>query len=747
MKTAGAGPINPFIKDISTSMRILLSGLVLLVGFGVAVFVFVHAFSEDLYAAKRQSLENIVSLAKNSMDPILKDRLNGKITLAQARIRATEAVSRFVYSDNTGVNFLFLTTYDGYLLVEPSAPERVGTYQMQRRDREGVLITQALLQKAMSGGGFVEHYETRASDGTAVKKILYVVGIPEIECYVGTGLTVNDLDDSVRNLLMELLLLGLLLFLLVFGLQYYFLRPFFSCVNVLSESFKKLGENPACLLPLDPTRHIDNSNTKEVVENFTSMLYRLQLHQESIQQNAEIFRQIAHIATDVIWQWEASTGKVKWSENIRDIVVDLPEIYEAHFEVIEAWVHVEDREKRRQLLAAHLSGETESYVCEYRIRSGDGSYRWVQARGVATFDENRTPVRMAGSLLDFSGLMANSLAAAESDAMESVGMIPQTIEKVLLKTPPVPAEVLVVDVKNRLEAEKWQGFVVVENDVPVGLIMKSSLNQLLSGQYGVSLYYSRPVQSVMDPSPLVVDADSSLEIVSTLLQNRPEGNLYDLIVVTRGGKYLGTVSVMDLLTHLTDLRIQLAANANPLTGLAGNRVIDEKFQHAVMQKDPFVALYLDLDNFKAFNDKYGFERGDAVLKLTASILKEAIGGYGEKDAFLGHIGGDDFIILLSEKVSFVSVAERIILKFDAEIRSLYSPEDLAQECIVVPNRKGNREEFPIMSISIAVVDSCCRNFTSHLEIAEIAANLKHRAKAMRGSVWVSDRRVEPCARP
>ena len=741
MNATRTGFNNSLLKDIPTSLRIFLSGIVLLVGCSLAVFACVHAFSEDLYEARRQSLVNIVSLAKSSIEPVLEDRRNGKITLAQARIRTTEVIGRFVYSDNTGKNYMFLTTYEGYVLVSPATPEKVGTYQMQRRDREGILITQALLQKALSGEGYVDHFETRPADGAPVKKLLYVVGIPEIECYVGTGMPVNDLEDSIRKLLMELVVLGVALFLLVFGLQYYFLKPFFSCVNVLSDTFRKMGEDPSCLLPLEPGMHIDNSNTREVVNNFKSMLCRMQLHQKSIQQSAENFRQIAHVATDVIWQWESVTGKVRWSENIRDIIVDLPEIYEAHFEVIEAWVHVEDREKRRRLLAEHLSGETESYVCEYRIRAGDGGYRWVQARGVATFDENKTPVRMVGSLLDFSGIMQQSPEEDQS-AKETTEMIPQTIEKVLLKTPSVQSDVLVASVKSRMEMEKWQGFVVVEKDVPVGLVMKNSLNQLLSGQYGVSLYNSRSVQSVMDSAPFVVDADSSLEKVSFLLNNRPEEKLYDLIVVTHEGKYIGTVSVMDLLTHLTDLRIQLAANANPLTGLSGNRVIDEKIQHAVKHLEPFAALYIDLDNFKAFNDKYGFERGDAVIKMTATILKDVIAEYGGKESFLGHIGGDDFIILLNENVLVVPVAEQIIQKFDAGIRRHYSTEDLEQQCIVVLNRKGNREEFPIMSISIAIVDSCCHQFSSHLEVAGLAANLKHRAKSTRGSVWVSDRRGE-----
>jgi diguanylate cyclase (GGDEF)-like protein/PAS domain S-box-containing protein len=728
-----------FKKHFMTT-RILMSGTVLLIGFGVAVFLFVQAFAEDLYAEKRQGLKHIVSLATNSMEPILEDRRNGKITMAQARVRSTEVVKRFVYSDNNGINYLFLTTDEGYLLVEPTAEEAVGTYQMQRRDSEGVLVTQALLKKAKAGGGFVEYLEARTANGVPEKKISYVVSIPDIECYVGTGMYVNDLDEAVKRLLTELLVLGLLIFTLVFGLQYYSMRPLLYCVKLLSASFKRLSEDPASLLSLTPDDHPHDPNTKGMIDNFTSMMKQLQSHRDVIEQHAEKFRQIAYAATDVIWQWEGSTGRTHWSENICDILGESPGTELPHFEVIEAWVHVDDREKRRQVLAVYLAQETETYVCEYRIQTSGGNYHWVQARGVATFDD-KVPVRMVGSLLDLTGFMQHTSAASQEPRTVGVSeQFPQTIEGLMVQTPSIPPHALVIDVKNRLEAEQWQGFVVAENEAPVGLVMKNSLNQQLSGQYGVSLYYNRPIAMVMDSAPLIVEADSSLDKVSVCLQSRPADKLYDLIVVSRRGKYIGTASVMDIVTHLTDLRIQLAANANPLTGLPGNRVIDEKIRAAVQHNQAFVALCLDLDHFKAFNDKYGFARGDAVIKVTAGILKNATDIYGGQDAFTGHIGGDDFIILLYESVPYVLLAEQIIRSFDAEIRNLYSAEDLAQSCIAVQNRKGEYEEYPIMTISIAIIDSHCNRFTNPLEVAEVAAALKHLAKSRDGSVWVSDRR-------
>jgi diguanylate cyclase (GGDEF)-like protein len=731
---------NPFVNNIPASIRVMIIGGVLLVGFGFAVFLFTEAFTEDLYDAKRQGLVNVVSLARNAMEPIIRDKQNGKITLAQARLRMTEAVGRFVYSDHNGANFLFLATYEGYILVEPSAPDEVGTYQMQRRDKEGVPLIQAFLKKAKSGGGFVVSTEARIVGEAPQKKISYVIGIPEIECYLGTGIFVNELDEAVNKLMIELLTLGLAIFAIVFLLQYYLMKPLLRNVQVMSECFKRLSEDPTSLKTLGVDLSPSDPDGRKLMKSFGVMLSRLQTHQDEIVQQAENHKLIAHATNDIIWQWEASTGKTRWSKNIRQIIGVLPEMDEVHFEVDEGWIHPDDRAQRRQILAAYFAGSSDLYICDYRMLSGDGSYRWVRARGLATFDNNGAPIRMVGSMIDLDEIVCRDDLPDGKQRDAVADLIPQNLAGVVQKSPAVPCGALVIDVKNRLDIEKWQGIVVLEQEAPVGLVMKHALNHQLSSQYGVSLYYGRSVELVMDGSPLIVDAGLSLENVAALANQRPEEKLYDLIVVTSEGKYQGTVSIMDLLRQLSNLRIQLAMNANPLTGLPGNRVIDEKIQFAVRQNRPFAAMYIDLDNFKAFNDKYGFERGDTVIQLTANILKHNAAEHGGQDAFVGHIGGDDFIVLLFESAQYGMVAEHIIKEFDEKIRSLYVAEDLAQGYIVVASRKKSLELYPIMSISIAVVDSCCHPIKNYLEVAELAAELKHRAKSIEGSVWVQERR-------
>lgn len=318
-----------------------------------------------------------------------------------------------------------------------------------------------------------------------------------------------------------------------------------------------------------------------------------------------------------------------------------------------------------------------------------------------------------------------------------------TIGAIAKRSPAVDGQKLVAETKGLFPDGNLQGIVVVEEDKPVGLVMKNELYYRLGSQYGVPLYYKRPIKMLMDSHPLVVDYCLTLETVSRQAMAREESKLYDLIIVTRDGRYWGTVSIIDLLRHITDRQIRCAANANPLTGLPGNLVIEERLKKLVRDNEPFAVLYIDLDNFKAFNDRYGFEQGDRALRLTSAILSQALTACGDTGTdFLGHIGGDDFIII-SRPEKADALCQTVIARFDREFRSLYPPEDLARGFITVLNRKGLEENYPLTTVSIAVVDNSERRFTNYLEIGEIAAQLKRRAKAIEGSVYLTDRRKQP----
>ena len=324
-------------------------------------------------------------------------------------------------------------------------------------------------------------------------------------------------------------------------------------------------------------------------------------------------------------------------------------------------------------------------------------------------------------------------------AMESSTSLGRVIGEIVEHVPTVHPETTTEQVEAKFAASAVRGVVVLQDGKPVGLVMKNRLYFHLGSYYGVSLYHKRPVELVMDASPLIVNADLPLEAVSKIAMSREESNLYDLIIVVQEGRYAGVVSIMNLLNNITELQVLCAHNSNPLTGLPGNLMIEERLRCLLTNEARFAVLYVDLNNFKAYNDKYGFERGDAVLLMTAETLSRALAREGQGEDFLGHIGGDDFLIITSSDRA-ENIARAIIEIFDKEIRAAYSAEDLERGYIQVKNRRGVLEKFPVTSISVAGVSNRYRNFANYWEIPEVAAELKKAAKQQKGSSFVFDRR-------
>lgn len=181
--------------------------------------------------------------------------------------------------------------------------------------------------------------------------------------------------------------------------------------------------------------------------------------------------------------------------------------------------------------------------------------------------------------------------------------------------------------------------------------------------------------------------------------------------------------------------------ANPLTGLQGNMEIHAEINKRIAKDEKFAVLYLDLDNFKSYNDVYGFTSGDRAIKLTADIIISNVHIINNQGDFIGHIGGDDFVVItIPEKVD--ELCQGIIHDFDKKIVDLYSEGDKKNGYIVDVNRLGQSAEFPIITISIAIVTNETRILYSPIQIAEIEAQVKKKAKMISGSVYVRDKRKD-----
>ncbi|MGH2813497.1 MAG: GGDEF domain-containing response regulator [Actinomycetota bacterium] len=180
-------------------------------------------------------------------------------------------------------------------------------------------------------------------------------------------------------------------------------------------------------------------------------------------------------------------------------------------------------------------------------------------------------------------------------------------------------------------------------------------------------------------------------------------------------------------------------DVNPLTGLPGNAVIIQELQRRIASGLGYALMHVDADNFKAFNDHYGFARGDTVIKLLAKILQESAMVHDPEWGFVGHIGGDDFVMLCHSEVA-EDCGKEALTRFDASIPALYDPSDAEKGYITVADRKDEPHDYPLMTVSIGVASSAVRPIESHWQASEIAVELKQYAKKQPGSYLAVDRR-------
>jgi len=180
-------------------------------------------------------------------------------------------------------------------------------------------------------------------------------------------------------------------------------------------------------------------------------------------------------------------------------------------------------------------------------------------------------------------------------------------------------------------------------------------------------------------------------------------------------------------------------HSNPLTGLPGNPSIEAETQQRMTEGRAFAFLYCDLDNFKAFNDYYSYLAGDGVIKLLARILQESVAQVGAPDDFVGHVGGDDFVVITNPENALL-VARTVVARFDTEVLEHYRPDDRDRGYVAIENRRGVVEEFPLVSLTIALVESERYHIHHMGMLNDIVAELKHFGKQRPGSQIVTERR-------
>ncbi len=217
---------------------------------------------------------------------------------------------------------------------------------------------------------------------------------------------------------------------------------------------------------------------------------------------------------------------------------------------------------------------------------------------------------------------------------------------------------------------------------------------------------------------------------------------FDHLPEVRNRDELGDLSqaVQTMAQRLKRLE-EMNLDANPLTHLPGSIAIEEILKKRISEETPLAFCQLDLSHFMAFNDRYGYARGNEVILATARIVAEAVAAQGGMGSFVGHIGGDDFVVITSPE-RYEGICSAVIDSFDKMVLDFYDPEDRERRCIQGETRQGQQVSFPIMTLAIAVVTNQHQKLENHVKVGEIAAELKNYAKSFSRSIFVVDRRKE-----
>jgi diguanylate cyclase (GGDEF)-like protein len=301
------------------------------------------------------------------------------------------------------------------------------------------------------------------------------------------------------------------------------------------------------------------------------------------------------------------------------------------------------------------------------------------------------------------------------------------VEVLLRPAVSIHADAKVIQVGNLFTSmPDLESIVVVYDNEVLGLILRRDFMNIYASLYGRALYDNQPILRFTNRNVMQVDKRLSLEDASYRLTTSLDIHTEEFIILDEC-KLAGKGRIIDLLHEITKLQVNRARYANPLTLLPGNVPIQKQLQKFFRQTVPFVVCYFDLDNFKPFNDFFGFSRGDKVLRFVSELL---VSNIDEQNDFIGHVGGDDFVVIF-RSTSWETVVRRILQQFEDSIGGLYNGH--IGSVITTHDRDGKARQYGRMTMSVGAVFVTPSDSQCHIDLSEAAAIAKHRAKAIEGT--------------
>ncbi|MBI5890224.1 MAG: EAL domain-containing protein [Nitrosomonadales bacterium] len=277
---------------------------------------------------------------------------------------------------------------------------------------------------------------------------------------------------------------------------------------------------------------------------------------------------------------------------------------------------------------------------------------------------------------------------------------------------------------------------VVKSGKPLGIINRYQFIDRFAKPFQRELMGRKACEGLIQGEPLLVEKNMPIEELSHFLAEADSRHFADGFIITENGRYIGVASGQDLLRELTQMQLEAARYANPLTLLPGNVPINEHIERLLHANTSFVACYCDLDHFKPFNDNYSYRRGDEMIQLTGRILNWAC---DPKLDFIGHIGGDDFILLLQSR-DWKTRCEQALRSFEQAAKLMFREEHLAAGGYSSEARDGTIRFHPLTSLSIGAIQVAPGQFMSHHEVSAAMSDAKKMAKKTSGNYLFIEQR-------
>jgi EAL domain-containing protein (putative c-di-GMP-specific phosphodiesterase class I)/GGDEF domain-containing protein len=310
-----------------------------------------------------------------------------------------------------------------------------------------------------------------------------------------------------------------------------------------------------------------------------------------------------------------------------------------------------------------------------------------------------------------------------------------TAERLLARVPPVSVHTRVGEILERFESRpRMQALAVVADDRPVGTISREAVLGGAARMLDADAFRQRTAAEVMRPDPVTIDRHMTIPEIGALIADPDGGG--DPLIVVEAGRYVGLAHTGDLVREMTQLHSDAARYANPLTGLPGEVPVARHAGRLLAARAPFAACWCGLVAFRGYNERYGYDRGDQMIKLVARVLSAA----AQEDAdFVAHLGGDRFVLLLQGDGAQTRVREALSL-FAANVEGLFDREDLARGRIELRGRRGEVRTSPLTTLAIGMVEVPAGADAGYVQIAAAAAQARAEAVKAGGSALFVERR-------